>query len=248
MGMKCIRADLRRALGGRWFPVALIATAAALYMSIGSRSYEFISILTEGTLAESGFRLDTAMLLKQGLQGDFGMMTLPALSALPFSAQALTELKCGAIRPVIFRTGRKGWIFGKVLGCLFSGMLLQVMGALTLALIFQLLALIFAGLPFPLGDLAPLRPLLLQRMLCGGIWACVGCLIALMTETTSAAYLAPLCLCYSMMMIGRRFFPEALLLDPTQWLSAAPLPLLLLLALLVATLTGYLQRKVTACA
>ena len=35
---------------------------------------------------------------------------------------------------------------------------------------------------------------LLRRMLCGGIWASVGCVMALATETSSAAHLGPLCL------------------------------------------------------
>ena len=64
-------------------------------------------------------------MLTMGMKGDFGLLTLPALSALPFAAQALHEIKSGAIRPAVFRTGRKNWIIGKVAGCVISGMLLQ---------------------------------------------------------------------------------------------------------------------------
>lgn len=248
MGVKCIRADLRRALGGRWFFVTLITSTAALYMAIGSQSYSLIRMLTEDAVSANDFWLDTATLLVQGLQGDFGIMTLPALSALPFAAQALTELKCGAIHPVIFRTGHKDWICGKVLGCICSGMLLQLMGTLTLALVFQVLSIGFAAVFFPLGDLTALWPLLLRRMLCGGIWACTGCLIALLTETTAAAWLAPLCLCYTLIMLGTRFFPDVRLCNPANWLTGAFGPLLLVLAILIAALFFTLSKKVKAYA
>ena len=70
--------------------------------------------------------------------------------------------------------------------------------------------------------------------------------MALMTETTSAAYLAPLCLCYAMVMIGTRFFPDVALLNPTNWLTGAVWPLLLALGILAATLAGTLRKKVNA--
>lgn len=60
---------------------------------------------------------------------------------------------------------------------------------------------------------------LLRRMLCGGIWASVGCVMALATETSSAAHLGPLCLCYALMMLGKRFFPAAVMLNPINWID-----------------------------
>lgn len=244
--MKCIADDFRRAITGRWFLVAFFASVVSLYMSIGDQSYYLINMLTEMELSEDSFWLDAASLLLQGMQGDFGVMILPALSALPFAAQALQEIKSGAIRPAVFRVGRKNWIAGKLLSTFASGMLLQIVAAVGLLLIFHLMMLICVGGWFPMGDFTPVRPLLLRRMLCGGIWAGAGCLIALMTETTSAAYLAPLCLCYAMVMIGTRFFPDVPLLNPTYWLAGALWPLLLVLAVLAAALVWMLRKKVNA--
>lgn len=244
--MKCIADDFRRAITGRWFLVAFFASVVSLYMSIGDQSYYLINMLTEMELSEDSFWLDAASLLLQGMQGDFGVMILPALSALPFAAQALQEIKSGAIRPAVFRVGRKNWIAGKLLSTFASGMLLQIVAAVGLLLIFHLMMLICVGGWFPMGDFTPVRPLLLRRMLCGGIWAGAGCLMALMTETTSAAYLAPLCLCYTMVMIGIRFFPDVALLNPSNWLSGMLWPLLLVLAVLAAALVWMLRKKVNA--
>lgn len=149
------------------------------------------------------------------LYGDFGMLTLPALSALPFAAQALHEIKCGAVRQAVFRAGRRMWILGKAAGCILSGMVLQAAAAGLLGLI--LYAVRGRGILLEIN--AEFNAALLRRMLCGGIWASVGCVMALATETSSAAHLGPLCLCYALMMLGKRFFPAAVMLNPINWID-----------------------------
>jgi len=50
-------------------------------------------MLSEIEMYEDSLWLDAALLLSQGMQGDFGVMILSARSALPFAAQALQEFK-----------------------------------------------------------------------------------------------------------------------------------------------------------
>lgn len=242
--MKCILSDVRRAIAGRWFLAALMATTVALYLSIGQASYGLIGYLESIEWQEGNFWYSMSDLLALGMKGDFGMLTLPALSALPFAAQALHEIKSGAIRSAVFRTGRKSWIIGKVAGCAISGMLLQGAAVGLLFLILNGLMYGIAGQWFPWGKGGDFWPLLFNRMLCGGIWAGVGCVIALVTETASAAYLAPLCLCYAFMMIGTRFFPDAAMLNPMQWVSGATWILLILLAITLSFQVLFLNRGV----
>ena len=242
--MKCILSDLRRAIAGRWFLAAWMATTVALYLSIGQASYGLIGYLESIEWQEGNFWYSMSDLLALGMKGDFGMLTLPALSALPFAAQALHEIKSGAIRSAVFRTGRKSWIIGKVAGCAISGMLLQGAAVGLLFLILNGLMYGIAGQWFPWGKGGDFWPLLFNRMLCGGIWAGVGCVIALVTETASAAYLAPLCLCYAFMMIGTRFFPDAAMLNPMQWVSGATWILLILLAITLSFQVLFLNRGV----
>lgn len=246
--MKCIYADFRRAITGRWFLAAFLASMAALYLSMGAQSYELLNLLSQVSTPEEDFQLDGSALLLQALQGHFGMLVLPALSALPFAGQALQEIQCDAIRPVIFRVGRTPWIAGKWSATLASGALVQLAAAMGLLLTLQLAMLCCVGTLCPLTDMGSIWPLLLRRMLCGGIWAGVGCLAALLTETAAAACFAPLCLCYAMMMIGTRFFPGIVQLNPVSWFTGGALPLLLTLAALAAALNWMLQRKVNACA
>lgn len=246
--MKCIYADFRRAITGRWFLAAFLASVAALFLSMGTQSYELLNLLSQAGMPEEDFQLDGSAMLLQALRGHFGMMVLPALAALPFAGQALQEMQCGAVRSVIFRVGRNPWIVGKWSATLASGALVQLAAAMGMLLTLQLAMLCCACMFFPLADWESLWPLLLRRMLCGGIWAGVGCLAALLTETSAAACFAPLCLCYAMMMIGMRFFPDIVLLNPVSWFTGRAWPLLLALAALAAALNSMLQRKVNAYA
>lgn len=242
--MKCILSDFRRAIAGRWFLAALIATIITIYLSVGRATYGLIGYLENTEMYDDSFWYSMSDLLALGMKGNFGMLTLPALSALPFAAQALHEIKSGAIRPAVFRTGRKNWIIGKATGCVVSGMLLQGVAVGLLFLILNGLMYGIAGQWFPWGKGGNFWPLLFNRMLCGGIWAGVGCVIALVTETASAAYLAPLCLCYALMMIGTRFFPDAAMLNPMQWVSGATWILLILLAITLSFQVLFLNRGV----
>lgn len=242
--MKCIYYDLRRAVAGRWFLATLIATMAALYLSVGQATYGLIEYLESVEWYEDGFWYSMSDLLVLGMKGDFGLLTLPALSALPFAAQALHEIKSGAIRPAVFRTGRNSWIIGKAAGCVISGMMLQGAAVGLLFLILNGLMRGYAGQWFPWGDGGDFWPMFLRRMLCGGIWAGVGCVIALVTETASAAYLAPLCLCHALMMIGTRFFPDVAMLNPMQWVNGAAWLLVVLLIITIVLQALFLKRGV----
>lgn len=243
--MKSICYDVHHAIARRWFLAALIATTVALYLSVGQATYGLIGYLESYELfEENSFGYSMTDMLTMGMKGDFGLLTLPALSALPFAAQALHEIKSGAIRPAVFRTGRNSWIIGKAAGCVISGMLLQGAAVGLLFLILNGLMRGYAGQWFPWGDGGDFWPMLLRRMLCGGIWAGVGCIIALATETASAAYLAPLCLCYALMMIGTRFFPDVAMLNPMQWVNGAAWLLVVLLIITIALQALFLKRGV----
>ncbi len=84
--MKSILYDLRRAIAGRGFFAALFATAVALYLSVGQATYGLVGYLENIEWQEENFWYSLSDLLVLGLRGDFGMLTLPALSALPFAA------------------------------------------------------------------------------------------------------------------------------------------------------------------
>ncbi len=236
--MKCILLDFRRAITGRWFPAAFFASALTLWLSIGSRTWYLFDMMG---YMEAPEWVD---LLQSALTGDLALLLLPALSSLPYSAQALRELRSGAFRMAVFRAGRRAYIAGHATVCFVSGMLVQLCAFVLLTGFLTAATVAADGPALPLLALPELAPLLLGRMLCGGGWALIGCSAALLTDTASAAMIGPLCLCYTLTMIATRFFPGAAMLDPLRW-QGAPLFILLIAALLMLLGTGAaLHREV----
>lgn len=211
--MKCILSDFRRAIAGRWFSAAIFATFASMWLSTGNAAFAFRDAIT------MNFEPDWKGLFSNALQGQFGMLTLPALSTLPFASHALHELRSGAARSVIFRTGKKAYIAGQIIACVLSAMLVQAVAFGLLVTALSTATPSASGLGIPVEVLRETVPLLFGRLLCAGLWACVGCIAALLTETASAANIAPLCLCYTLMIVGTRFFPAQTVLNPLNWLS-----------------------------
>lgn len=236
--MKCIGLDLRRALAGRWFWAAAAAMLIALWLSVGDQTYYLMDSL------DMGYAPDFAGMFRSALTGQVGMLTLPALSALPFAAQALGELRSGAARNAVFRAGRRAYTAGHTLACAASGALAQAAAFTALYAVLSGIAVLGGAGMAPLSAVAEALPLLLGRMLCGGLWACAGCAVALLTQTASAAYIAPLCLCYTLMMVGTRFFPDQAWLNPMNWPGARGAWLALACAGAFLIALAALQREV----
>ncbi len=236
--MRCIRYDLRRAIAGRWFLLSLFATAATMWLADVNEANYLMDALNTGE------GLNVFDFFQSALTGQLGMLVLPALSALPYAAEALHELRSGAARAAIFRTGRSVYVLGQALACAVSGMAVQGMGFTVLVLLTQG-ALLLHGLGAEaFAALPEVMPPLLTRMFCGTLWACVGCTASLLTETAGAACLAPLCLCYALRMLGVRYFSDVLCLDPMNW-PTLPGGFVLLATLFTVVLTVFtLAREV----
>jgi len=98
------------------------------------------------------------------------------------------------------------------------------------------------GQPIPLNLLSDAVSPTLGRMLCGGLWAGAGSLLALLSDTTSAATVGQLCLCYGLMMVGTRFFPQVDALNPLLWMNQAS-PFLWLGLLALGVVLGFVNLR-----
>lgn len=229
--MNYILRNVRRSMTGRWFPIAVVATAVTLWLSMGTASWGFFDRLRDVEIYNWAYILDSA------LNGSLGLLLLPALSALPFGGEVLREVRSGAFRAVLFRTGRGAYVFGQAIACFVSGLMVQFLAIAVLTGVMVASTLLAGGEVFPFEALVGMSERIIERILCGGGWALIGCIAALITETYSAAILAPLCLCYAITMIAARFFPDAAMLTPAQW-PEMPLPALISICLALLLVAG----------
>ncbi len=200
-----MRYEILRVLKGRWFLISILGTALFLWTGIGSESY-FV-------LNDSEHMFNVSVILRRALVSESSMLSLPALAALPAAASALLELRCGAARNAVFRAGRKSYLFGKLLSLLVSALLAQLAGIVLFTLI-----LFSAGGAFAASDVSALWEPIAARLAVSGAYACMGAIFALASGTSAAAYVAPMAVCYALIMISARFLIDVPYINPTDWL------------------------------
>jgi len=240
--VRVLSVDLRKSLRNRWFVIALLASFFSLLLAI-TRDLGYLPTHMQMEYTEEP---RWAELLITAMQGSFAALALPALSALPAAGLALLEIQTGAARAAVFRTGYLRYALGKTIACLFSGMLVQAGGILLLMLLLNILRLSGLHGPIPLVAWGEALSPLMARILCGGLWAGLGSLIALLSMTASAASIGPLCLCYALIMVGTRFFPTVPMINPVNWLQTLTPGLLLALPLAGLAMALLLRREVKA--
>ena len=212
---RALRADLTKALLGRWFVIALLATMFSLWLGV----FQQLRYLADELMY--GDEPRWAGMLGQALQGSFAQLSLPALSALPSSGLALMELQSGAARSAIFRAGWQPYRAGKVVAALTGGMAVQAAGIGLMMGLMNAIRLRGLSAPIPFSAWQGIGQAVLARIVCGGIWSGAGSLLALLTGTASASTVGPLCLCYGLMMAGTRFFPDTAWVNPLTWLNGS---------------------------
>lgn len=219
--MKTVICELRRVLCGRWFYWAALGTTVCLWLGMGSASWRMIRYGHFG----SSFKA----LIQTALTGQSSMLSLPALAALPAASVALQEIRCGAMRTRIFRVGRRSYRVGKLTVCVLGAMLSQILGAtLFIGLLYALYTVHGAAIQM---SLTSVLSMLAARWLASAAYACFGAGMALCTNTSASAYVAPMAACFTLKLLGSRFFIGVPYVDPSDWLAggAGALPLMLIL-------------------
>lgn len=231
--MKTFKVDLKRALLGKWFVVSLLGNITFLWIGLGAQSTYMISELAEG------YKPCWNYLLYTTLTSPASTLSLPALAALPFAGAALSEIHSNAYRYALFRSGRTAYSTGKTIGCLLSATLVQL---ISLAIV-VILGICFLRYDSGYVDTSVLVMSLISRILCAGLWACLAGTIAIMTKVSSAVYVAPLAISYSLSMIGRRLLTKASWIDPDQWLRGNHVLLVSALVVFSAMLHFFLLKR-----
>lgn len=224
--MKTIICELRRVLCGRWFYWAALGTTVCLWLGMGSASWRMIRY--------GHFVSSFKALIQTALTGQSSVLSLPALAALPAASVVLQEIQCGAMRTCVFRVGRRRYRVGKLTTCVLGAMLSQILGTiLFVGLLYGLYTIHGADVQM---SLTSVLPMLATRLLASAAYACFGAVIALCTNTSASAYVAPTAACFTLKLLGSRFFIGVPYVDPSDWLAGGASALALMLILCVGML------------
>ncbi|NLG37612.1 MAG: hypothetical protein GX549_06310 [Clostridiales bacterium] len=219
--MRAIRADMRRALTGIWFPISVVATVACLWMDLGEDSYWLLR----------GGGMEPMTLFAEALAGAGSALALPILAALPAAGAALRELSAGAARMAVFRCGRGAYIAGKLLAVLLAATLSQSAGCFAFAGLLLMLC------PAPAAAFP--ASILLNRLLSAMVFSLIGGVGALLTDDPVSACTVPTAASFALTMLSSRFLIGVRYVSPLSWLSGDSDALTLLIALIAAASALY---------
>lgn len=234
-----ITANCRQALLSPVFFLSAAGTAILLFLSCSEQiviAYRTIqgNTIIHGNLIQEGMTQTTqeSQLLEYGFHGnliltalssDTLVMIFPIVSALPFTASYIDDIKSGFVKEYLPRMGRSNYIKGKLIACIISGGTVFMTGVL---LAYGISALIFSPMEAALGTDMENPQYLLQIIrqcglyFCSGaFWSLVGITLSAVTGSKYMAYASPFIFYYILIILCERYFKSFYVLYPKEWLS-----------------------------
>ena len=154
------------------------------------------------------------------LSSDILASFLPILAAVPLAAMYLEDIKSKFARFLILREDYSGYLMSQCLACWGCGGCAILLGGLTA---WGITALIFSPLEQVVKDYVGIAPQIASQLLLvflnGGLWAVVGMALSTVMESKYIAYISPFIVYYLLVILYERYFPDAWLLYPKNWLD-----------------------------
>ena len=169
------------------------------------------------SLQPSGYHTDFIL---NALRSDTFSPFIPILAVLPYTANYIENVKSKFARFFLIRTNYSTYLISQIVVCFLSGGLGIAVGTL---LAWGVSALLFMPME-KAAEVSPEAAILLLKtcellFLNGGLWAVVGMTMSTIMESKYIAYASPFIVYYLLVILYERYFPDAWLLYPKNWLN-----------------------------
>ena len=159
--------------------------------------------------------------LAKGFQSDILSSFLPILAALPFASSFIDDLKSKFARFLLFRSNYSTYLVSRIVVCFLAGGLVILSGAL---ITWGTVATILVPIEREMADMLPIAidgliEICFLLFLNGGLWAVVGMAMSTIMESKYIAYASPFIIYYLLVILYERYFRNAWLLYPKNWLD-----------------------------
>lgn len=145
---------------------------------------------------------------------------IPILAVLPFTANYIDDVKNKFVRFFLIRTDYTTYLISHILVCFLSGGLVIAAGTL---LAWGASTLLFLPMEKAAEVSSDSTALFLKicglLFLNGGLWAIIGMTMSTIMESKYIAYASPFIVYYLLVILYERYFPNAWLLYPKNWLD-----------------------------
>ncbi|WP_066685891.1 hypothetical protein [Christensenella intestinihominis] len=239
--MQALRTDLKRSLTSWGFLVGIIGMAVAAFFGVFEQMLPVFQGQAEGGLA-AGYSIQLSI---DSLKTDVVLLVLPILAALPFTTAFVDDHKSRYLREYLPRAGKRPYLVSRVAATALSGGLALFLGVLLVCFVFALLftpmelvpqeaeealgGAAMIGEPGGEVDVAAqltftdLMGRALLFFLSGALWSLVGGLFATLTQSRYMAYASPFIFYYVLVILSQRYFRDAYVLSPQEWLNPSGL-------------------------
>lgn len=211
-----IKCNIKQGIVSTRFGICFTAVAVLIFLM---STEQLIEATRSCAPLKSGFH---ATFIINALSTDGLFFATPIVSAVSMSAAYIEDLKSNCIRYYLFRSSRKPYIMGRILGCYISGGLVSFIG---IVLAFGVSSLLFMPMERAVeagAENAPgLRDVIsvaLPFFLTGGFWAVFGLAISTFMESKYIAYASPFIAFYILVILHERYFGDLFVISPKEWL------------------------------
>ena len=159
--------------------------------------------------------------LLEALNSDTLVSFIPIVSALPCSANYIDDIKNKFVRFCLFRSSYRSYLIGCVWMCFLSGGVVIIIGIL---LSWGMSALLLMPMEtvvvVPSNATTVFCEKCILLFLNGGFWAVIGLTMSTVMESKYIAYVSPFIVYYLLVILCERYFPDAWLLYPKNWIRS----------------------------
>lgn len=159
-------------------------------------------------------------LISTALSSDTLSVFLPALATIPLSAGYLEDIKNKASRFFLIRGSYSDYLLGHCITCWLCGGDAVLWGAGTAC---GITAITFTPLERIVENPPELGRQIIEQIILlflnGGLWAALGMTMSTIMESKYIAYASPFIVYYLLVILYERYFPDAWLLYPKNWLN-----------------------------
>ncbi|MDO4544275.1 MAG: hypothetical protein Q4C01_06945 [Clostridia bacterium] len=214
--MKAILTDLKRAIFARGFAIAVLGTMLCLCIASFSEVYAILS--TDPVV--SVFREHNSI-VHRALSANVLLLAAPILASIPYTTAFVDDIKSGYLKVYLTRTNVGSYVSGKIIACALSGGL-----ALFLGLMLGWGVITLVVLPTEVYVDYPIASIAGEIVFRFGLYFAMGMLFAEigMFASTAAknaylAYAAPFIFYYVLIILQERYFRNAFMLNPQNYLT-----------------------------
>lgn len=211
--MNSIRSQLSRGVGLRFWLVVLFT--AVLIFSTFLQS--MLPVFLQGRELNQGYH---NVLIVQALSSETVSTFLPVLAAIPLAEGYLEDVKSKYARFYLIRGSYSDYLLGYYIACWLCGGGAVLLGAGTA---WGITAIASTPLERIVENPPDLERQIIGQIillfLSGSLWAVVGMTMSTIMESKYIAYASPFIVYYLLVILCERYFPDAWLLYPKNWLD-----------------------------